>query len=249
MRYNPKKHHLPIFSGSGILSIDKPAGWTSFDVVNFLRNRYNIPKVGHCGTLDPAATGLLVLVLGEYTRYSEKLMANDKVYECTLRLGIETDSYDLEGTVVSEKEVNVTTGELISVLHTFEGEQMQVPPMVSAVKVGGKKLYELARKGVEIEREARPITISSIKIGRMNLPDCEFTLECSKGTYVRSLCHDIGAKLGCGGVLASLRRIRSGNFDIKDAVTIDYLKTLETDDFKALLAAKLSAFAGFGMKG
>ena len=155
MRYNPKKHHLPIFSGSGILSIDKPAGWTSFDVVNFLRNRYNIPKVGHCGTLDPAATGLLVLVLGEYTRYSEKLMASDKVYECTLRLGIETDSYDLEGTVVSEKEVNVTTGELISVLHTFEGEQMQVPPMVSAVKVGGKKLYELARKGVEIEREAQ----------------------------------------------------------------------------------------------
>ena len=123
---------------------------------------------------------------------------------------------------------------------------MQMPPMVSAVKVGGKKLYELARKGVEIEREARPIHINAIRVNKVALPDCEFTLECSKGTYVRSLCHDAGAKLGCGGTLAALRRTRSGSFDIKDAVTIEYLKELEVDQFKALLAEKLSTFAGFG---
>ena len=246
MRYTPKRHHLPIFSGAGIISIDKPAGWTSFDVVNFLRNRYNIPKVGHCGTLDPAATGLLVVVLGEYTKFSDKLMAADKVYECTLRLGIETDSYDLEGQVVAEKEVNVSEEQLLETLKSFEGDQMQMPPMVSAVKVGGKKLYELARKGVEIQREARPIHISAIKVSRVALPDCDFVLECSKGTYVRSLCHDAGEKLGCGGTLAALRRLRSGNFDIKDAVTVDFLKELDVEGFKALLAEKLSTFAGFG---
>ena len=123
---------------------------------------------------------------------------------------------------------------------------MQMPPMVSAVKVGGKKLYELARKGVEIEREARPIHINAVKVEKVALPDCEFILECSKGTYVRSLCHDVGAKLGCGGTLAALRRLRSGSFDIKDAVTIDYLKELEVEQFKMLLAEKLSTFAGFG---
>lgn len=248
MRYNPKRHHLPIFSGAGILSIDKPAGWTSFDVVNFLRNRYNIPKVGHCGTLDPAATGLLVVVLGEYTKFSDKLMAADKVYECTLRLGIETDSYDLDGQIIAEKEVNVTEEQLLETLKSFEGDQMQMPPMVSAVKVGGKKLYELARKGVEIQREARPIFINAIKVGKVALPDCEFLLECSKGTYVRSLCHDVGEKLGCGGTLAALRRLRSGNFDIKDAVTVDHLKELDVEGFKALLAEKLSTFAGFGAR-
>lgn len=137
MRYDRNKHRLPVFTGAGLLTVDKPAGWTSFDVVNFLRNRFNIPKVGHCGTLDPAATGLLVVVLGDFTRYSEKLTASDKVYECTLRLGIETDSYDLEGQVTAEHEVTATPEQLLSVLRSFEGEQMQTPPMVSAVKVGG----------------------------------------------------------------------------------------------------------------
>jgi tRNA pseudouridine55 synthase len=236
----------PVFDMDGILLVDKPADWTSFDVVNCVRSRFNIPKVGHCGTLDPAATGLLVVVLGEYTKFSDKLMAADKVYECTLRLGIETDSYDLEGQVVAEKEVNVSEEQLLETLKSFEGDQMQMPPMVSAVKVGGKKLYELARKGVEIQREARPIHISAIKVSRVALPDCDFVLECSKGTYVRSLCHDAGEKLGCGGTLAALRRLRSGNFDIKDAVTVDFLMELDVEGFKALLAEKLSTFAGFG---
>lgn len=184
MRYNPKKHHLPIFSGNGILSIDKPAGWTSFDVVNFLRNRYNIPKVGHCGTLDPAATGLLVIVLGGYTKFSDKLMASDKVYQCTLRLGVETDSYDLDGEVIAEKEVNVTEEELLETLKSFEGDQMQMPPMVSAVKVGGKKLYELARKGVEIEREARPHPHQRHQGGKSGAP----RLRIYSGVLQRNLC-------------------------------------------------------------
>ena len=165
-----------------------------------------------------------------------------------MRLGIETASYDLEGQVTAEHEVTATPEQLLSVLRSFEGEQMQTPPMVSAVKVGGKKLYELARKGVEIEREPRPIVIKSIAVTRMALPDCDFTLECSKGTYVRTLCHDIGQKLGCGGVLAALRRTRCGKFELKDAVTVDHLKTLDQESFGALLAAKLALFAGCGIR-
>ena len=155
-------------------------------------------------------------------------------------------TYDLEGTVTAEHEVHTTPEQLLEVLRSFEGEQMQTPPMVSAVKVGGKKLYERARKGVEVEREPRPIFIRSIRVSRMAIPECDFTLECSKGTYVRTLCHDVGRKLGCGGVLAALRRIRCGRFELKDAVTVELLKTLEVEDFKALLAEKLSLFAGFG---
>ena len=233
MRYNPKKHHLPIFSGAGIISIDKPAGWTSFDVVNFLRNRYNIPKVGHCGTLDPAATGLLVLVLGEYTRYSEKLMASDKVYECTLRLGIETDSEDMDGKVIRESDYShVTEESLNEAVMSFMGKSMQIPPMVSALKKDGKKLYELAREGVEIEREARPIEVYDIKVNKIALPDCDFTVHCSKGTYVRTIASDIGKKLNCGAVLTGLRRTAAGKFSIADAVSIDTLKTFEQPELK-----------------
>ena len=144
--------------------------------------------------------------------------------------------------------MTATPEQLLQVLRSFEGEQMQTPPMVSAVKVGGKKLYELARKGVEIEREPRPIVIKSIKVTRMALPDCDFTLECSKGTYVRTLCHDIGQKLGCGGVLAALRRTRCGKFELKDAVTVDHLKTLDQESLGSLLAAKLALFAGCGIR-
>ncbi len=244
MRYNPKRHRLPIFKASGILPVDKPAEWTSFDVVNFVRARFNIPKVGHCGTLDPAATGLLVLVLGDFTKYSGKLSGEDKVYEGTLRLGVETDSGDLDGSVTATREVNVTEEQLRETMATFTGEQMQTPPMVSAVKVGGQKLYELARKGVEIEREPRPIVIHELRIDRVALPECDFTLHCSKGTYVRTLCSDIGEKLGCGGVLAGLRRIRSGKFSIDQAVTVEELKAMDAEQLGALLAAKLAQFAG-----
>ena len=239
MRYNPKKHRLPICPAEGVLTIDKPLGWTSFDVVNFVRARFNVPKVGHCGTLDPAASGLLVLVLGKFTAVSQKLSADDKVYTGSLKLGVETDSGDMDGEIIKESPVEITREHFIEAFNSFRGRQLQTPPMVSAVKVGGKKLYELARKGIEVEREAREIEIKKLEITRCELPECDFLMECSKGTYVRSFCSDLGKKLGCGGVLTALRRIRSGNFSLDDAVTVDYLKTIEAPEFTSLMAERL----------
>ena len=231
MRYDPKKHRLPVFSASGVLLVDKPAGWTSFDVVNFVRARFNVPKVGHCGTLDPAATGLLVLVLGKFTALSGKFSGEDKIYEGTILLGKETDSGDLTGNVTEERGWSGVTEEMLrEKFREFTGTRMQLPPMVSAVKVGGKKLYELARKGMEVEREPKEITIHRIDVVRMALPECDFVMHCSKGTYVRTFCSDVGRELGCLGVLKSLRRLKSGMFRIEDAVTVDQLKTMEQAD-------------------
>ncbi|MDD3885527.1 MAG: tRNA pseudouridine(55) synthase TruB [Victivallaceae bacterium] len=236
MRYDPKRHHLPPFPTSGVLPVDKPAGWTSFDVVNFVRARFNVPKVGHCGTLDPAATGLLVLVLGKFTTLSQKFSGDDKVYEATLRLGLETDSYDLDGSTTATYDWSgVTEEELRRVIAGFVGPQKQLPPMVSAVKVDGKKLYELARKGIEIEREPKDIEIFDLDVKKVALPDCDFVMHCSKGAYVRTLCYDIGRKLGCGGTLAGLRRLHSGKFDLADAITVDKLKTFEQADLDIFL--------------
>ncbi len=249
MRYDPKRHRLPAFNTPGVLLIDKPAEWTSFDVVNFVRSRFNIPKVGHCGTLDPAATGLLVLVLGKFTQLSSKFSGEDKTYEATLQLGLETDSGDLDGEVTATRDWSAVTPELLrETLAGFVGEQTQTPPMVSAVKMDGHKLYELARKGIEVEREAKPITIFSIDVTRLELPFCDFIMRCSKGTYVRTLCSDVGAKLDCGGTLAALRRTQSGEFSIADAITVDQLKTFEQADLelhvRKFLFEKLSRIAG-----
>lgn len=227
-RYNPDKHHLDVFKQDGVLLVDKPSGWTSFDVVNFVRSRFNIPKVGHCGTLDPAATGLLVLMLGKFTRLSDRFSAEDKTYEATMLLGTETDSQDMEGNVTGEKDCSdLTEAQVKDAVNAFTGVQMQTPPMVSAVKKDGKRLYELARKGIEVEREPREINIYSIDITRVELPQVDFTVKCSKGTYVRTLCADIGAKLGCGGCLFNLRRTRSGGFSLDDALDIETLKSFE----------------------
>ena len=231
MRYDPKKHRLPVFSANGVLLVDKPADWTSFDVVNFVRGRFNAPKVGHCGTLDPAATGLLVLVLGKFTALSGKFSGEDKIYEATILLGKETDSGDLSGNVTEERDWRGVTEEMVRAKFAeFTGTSLQTPPMVSAVKVGGKKLYELARKGIEVEREPREITIRRIDVTRMELPECDFVMHCSKGTYVRTFCTDVGRALGCLGVLKSLRRLKSGMFGIADAVTVEKLKTMEQAD-------------------
>ncbi|MBO5763302.1 MAG: tRNA pseudouridine(55) synthase TruB [Lentisphaeria bacterium] len=249
MRYNPKKHHLPIFQSNGVLLIDKPSEWTSFDVVNFVRSRFNIPKVGHCGTLDPAATGLLVLVLGKFTLLSQKFSGEDKVYEASMRLGVETDSQDMDGEVIAENDCSFVTEEMLrDTLNGFVGKQLQLPPMVSAVKKDGKKLYELARKGIEVEREPKEIEIFKLDISRVELPECDFTLHCSKGTYVRTLCADAGKKLGCGGVLTKLRRTSSGAFHVADAITIEELKTFDQAALeihvKKFLFEKLSRIAG-----
>ena len=245
MRYNARRHRLPVCEGYGILLVDKPATWTSFDVVNFVRSHFNVPKVGHCGTLDPAATGLLVLTLGKFTAYSSRFSGADKLYDATLKLGITTDSGDMDGQTTATHDASHLTPEQVkSAIESFVGAQKQLPPMVSAVKVGGRKLYELARQGLEVERQPRDITIYRIDIGRMALPECDFTVECSKGTYIRTLCADIGSKLGVGGVLTRLRRLRSGAFELDRALSIEQLKAMDQAALVQHLTQNLNSFAG-----
>lgn len=236
MRYRPDKHRLPVFGSSGILLADKPSGWTSFDVVNMIRNRFNVPKVGHAGTLDPAATGLLVILLGKFTRLCDKFSAEDKVYEAVLQLGLETDSQDLDGKVIAQSDPSGLSDDAVkAAISSFKGRQMQTPPMVSAVKKDGKKLYELARKGIEVEREPREIEIFDLEITSCANPFYGMKIHCSKGTYVRTLCSDIGKKLGCGGVLKELRRTKCGDFDVAGALTADAIKAMEQPDLELYL--------------
>lgn len=224
----------PRFEASGILLVDKPSEWTSHDVVAFVRKTFRIDKVGHCGTLDPAATGLLILVLGKATKFSQILSGNDKTYECVMRLGIETDSYDMDGEVTSEKDCsNISEKDIKSAVKKFVGKIMQIPPMVSAKKVGGKKLYELARQGKSIVREAVPINIRSIEISKIEIPDVYMTVACSKGTYIRSLCFDIGNVLGCGATLFSLRRTKSGLFSVDNAVSLETLRKIDQSQLES----------------
>jgi len=211
----------------GALLIDKPAGMTSHDVVDEIRRYFNIKKVGHCGTLDPNATGLLIIVLGRGTKLSEKLMADDKVYEGTIKFGEATDSYDTDGELTASLPVPpLTLDQLNADAATFVGDLMQKPPMVSAVKKGGVPLYKLARKGIEVEREARLIHIYNFRFTDYAEPVGTFKLACTKGTYVRSIAHDIGQKVGCGAHLATLRRTASGKFDVADARPLDEIVRL-----------------------
>lgn len=204
---------------NGILLIDKAQDWTSNDVVAKLRGILHERRIGHSGTLDPLATGLLVVFVGRATRAVEFAEADSKEYIAGLRLGISTDTQDITGNVLSERECNVSKAELSEVLSGFLGDIEQIPPMYSAIKVGGKKLYELARRGEEVERKARKINISKLDIVS---DDGDYILDvaCSKGTYIRTLCNDIGEKLGCGGCMSSLRRIKAGAFSIDNAHTL-----------------------------
>lgn len=211
----------------GALLVDKPKGPTSHDVVDLVRRRFGIRKVGHAGTLDPNATGLLVLLLGRGTKLSEKLMAADKVYEGTLKLGETTDSYDADGQVVATAPVPpLTLEQLNAAAAAFEGDLMQAPPMVSAAKVGGVPLYKLARKGVEVERKPRLVHVYSFRFSAYEEPIAAFRVVCTKGTYVRSLVHDLGQKLGCGAYLATLRRLESGPLSVTRAIPLDELLRL-----------------------
>lgn len=215
----------------GILLVDKPPKLTSHDVVDKVRRHFGFKKVGHCGTLDPLATGLLILVLGKATKLSEKLLSDNKDYEGTLRLGITTDSQDADGKVTKTNEVPPLTEEQIrQTFGKFVGDIYQTPPMVSAIKQGGKPLYKLARKGIEVAREPRLVHIFEFRVTETALPDIKFLLRCSKGTYVRTLCDDIGNVLGCGGHLAQLRRIRSGSFSITNAHTLDAILATPHDE-------------------
>jgi tRNA pseudouridine55 synthase len=230
----------------GVLLVDKPAGCTSHDVVDRLRRHFKLNKVGHCGTLDPAATGLLLVVLERATKLQNRLMSDDKTYEGVIRLGVATDSQDADGEVISEKPVPpLTPDQIEAVFAKFRGDIQQIPPMVSAVKHQGTPLYKLARKGKTIEREPRHIHIYDLRPLKVELPLIEFTVTCTKGTYVRTLCADIGETIGCGAHLLRLRRTRSGHFNVRDAHTMPALLELTRDQLPSRIipAIKLAQYA------
>jgi tRNA pseudouridine55 synthase len=217
----------------GAILVDKPSGPTSHDVVDAIRRKFGIKKVGHCGTLDPNATGLLIIVLGRGTKLSERLMGDDKVYEGTIKFGEATDSYDSDGELTSSLPVMpMTLDELNNEAATFIGDLMQVPPMVSAIKKNGVPLYKLARKGIEVEREPRLIHIYNFRFTDYAEPLGQFRVACTKGTYIRSLAHDLGQKLGCGAHLTTLRRSASGKFDVADALTLDAVLKLSAAELE-----------------
>ena len=217
----------------GILVVDKPMDWTSYDVVNCIKRRFNVGKIGHCGTLDPIATGLLVILLGKGTKLQDQFMGQDKVYAATMRLGVETDSEDRTGQVIATADCTaVTEAQIRETALSFIGPQMQTPPMVSAIKLHGQPLYKLARKGQTVERQPREITIHSFDVTRVALPDVDFTVRCTKGTYVRTICADFGRRLGCGAHMLELRRLQSGSFNLDNAVTIDQIKAWELPDLQ-----------------
>ncbi len=209
----------------GILLVDKPADWTSFDVVNCVRRTFQLDKVGHCGTLDPFATGLLVILLGKATRLQDALMAQDKRYTGTMLLGVETDSADLTGEVVATHELPALDAPRFqAVADGFLGDGEQVPPMHSAIKVDGRPLYKLAHRGVSIERTPRPVRIDAFRLTEFRLPEIDFEVRCSKGTYIRTLAADFGTRLGCGAHLTALRREASGTHEVKAAVQLETLR-------------------------
>lgn len=217
---------------NGVIIINKPRGKTSHDMVSFIRRLTGIKKVGHTGTLDPEATGVLPVCIGNATKACELLTSERKVYRAQLMLGMTTDTLDIDGEVLTEQPVNVTKEEIEQVIKSFVGEVWQTPPMYSAIKIDGKKLYELARQGQNIEREKRKITIYSIEIIEINPINDTVTIDvdCSKGTYIRTLCEDIGMKLGCGAFMSALERTKSGQFDISMAYTEEELYQISKND-------------------
>ena len=235
---------------NGIVIVDKPQGWTSQDVTARLRRVFHTRRIGHGGTLDPMATGVLPVFVGRATRGVEFFEHAEKTYETVLRLGLTTDTEDITGTVLTQQEVHVTADQVEAVLERFRGEIMQVPPMYSALKVNGQKLCDLARKGKEVERKPRPITIRELTLLGMEDSDVRLRVRCSKGTYIRTLCKDIGEALGCGGCMAQLRRVTAGEYTIEEAVPLlellnarepeGYLRGVDTM-FRNYPAVKLTA--------
>lgn len=210
---------------NGILNIYKPKGITSFDVVRKVRHLCGKEKVGHAGTLDPLATGVLPICIGKATKIIDYVMNESKIYKATLKFGVTTDTYDKEGTVLSTRDASqITAMDLQKTMDKFLGTTSQIPPMYSALKVNGKRLYDLARKGVEVEREPRIINIYSMELISFNTPYAEILVHCSKGTYIRSLCYDMGEDLGCGASMWELQRVKNGIFTLQDSITLEELK-------------------------
>lgn len=205
----------------GIILVDKPEGMTSHDVVDRIRRILKIRRVGHAGTLDPMATGLLIVLIGKATKLFNKFMEFDKTYSATMKLGVITDSGDSTGKTIATHDVRCSSEEVLSVVKMFEGTIEQIPPMVSALRHKGKRLYEIARQGKTVERAPRTITIRSIRVENIALPFVDFVIDCSKGTYIRKLAEDIGEKLGCGGCIVKIRRLSIGSFHINKAYHLD----------------------------
>ena len=230
---------------NGIIIIDKPQKWTSNDVVSRLRRVFNTRRIGHGGTLDPMATGVLPVFVGRATRGVEFFEHAEKTYETVLRFGITTDTEDTTGKILTEQEVHLTREDVEGVLPNFRGDILQVPPMYSALKVNGQKLYDLARKGREVERQPRPITIHELTLLDFFRNEAKLRVRCSKGTYIRTLCKDIGEALGCGGCMAQLRRVQAGEYTLEGSVPLhDLLKISEAgEDVEHLLRPVDSMFA------
>ena len=228
---------------NGIVIVDKPQGWTSQDVTARLRRVFNTRRIGHGGTLDPMATGVLPVFVGRATRGVEFFEHAEKVYETVLKPGITTDTEDITGTVLTEQDAFITGEMLEEVLEKFRGDIMQVPPMYSALKVNGQKLYDLARKGKEVERQPRPITIHELTLLGMEAEGIRLRVRCSKGTYIRTLCKDIGQALGCGGCMAALRRVAAGEYTAEEAVPLQVL--LETENPEQYLRPVDSMFRNY----
>lgn len=220
----------------GILIVDKPKGMTSHDVVDFIRRRFGLKKVGHAGTLDPMATGVLVMLVGKATKSSGRLMAHDKEYDAEMILGQVSDTGDGWGRLTAtDSHIDLRPEAIRRVFMDFTGDIEQSPPMYSAVKYEGKKLYELARKGIIVDVKPRKVNISKLEILKISLPQVEFKVSCSKGTYIRQLCVDIGSRLGCGAHLSKLRRTRSGDFSIDQALPLDRIGEMAPKDLEACL--------------
>ena len=228
---------------NGIVIIDKPAGWTSQDVTARLRRVFGTRRIGHGGTLDPMATGVLPVFVGRATRGVEFFEHAEKTYETELLLGVATDTEDTTGTVLFRREVSVTPGQLTAVLERFRGEIMQIPPMYSALKVNGQKLCDLARKGRQVERQPRPVTIHELTLLSREGDTLRLRVRCSKGTYIRTLCADIGEALGCGGCMQALRRTQAGEYTIAEAVPLQQL--LESPEPETYLRDVDTMFRGY----
>ena len=225
---------------NGIVIVDKPQGWTSQDVTARLRRVFSTRRIGHGGTLDPMATGVLPVFVGRATRAVEFFEHAEKTYEAVLRLGLKTDTQDITGEILEERPVSVTQGDILEILPRFRGEIMQVPPMYSALKVNGQKLCDLARKGKAVERQPRPVTIHELELLSFNGQEAALRVRCSKGTYIRTLCEDLGDALGCLGCMASLRRTQAGAYTVQDAVPLQTL--LETEQPEEFLLSMDSLF-------
>ncbi|MBI4431452.1 MAG: tRNA pseudouridine(55) synthase TruB [Candidatus Omnitrophica bacterium] len=225
----------------GLLLVDKPKTWTSFDVCNFIKRRFHVKKVGHTGTLDPQATGVMVILLGRYTSFSKYLTEQRKTYQGTLCLGIRTDSQDCDGKIIEEQPwQHIKPEDIFETAKKFTGLLMQCPPMVSAVKHQGKRLYKLARAGQVVERQPRQVTVYRFDIEQINLPHVHFSVEVSKGTYVRTLVEDFGTALGSTAFLETLRRVGVGPYRLEDCVTVSSLEKLSTpQELKSYLVREL----------